>query len=137
MVKWNRSMCSWVVIFVGLLSFISLSTVTVEVAGAKEIKVFEGQKVQVPDSVPDYSLWKANFPRLFPEGLIAVIYDNPATPEIKDDLTEMYDLENRLLSIGWYDKLGTYKMILDSGLLTQEKNPNGVFKAVQDVDDTI
>ena len=137
MVKCNRSMFSWVVIFVGLLSLISLSTVAVEVAGAKEIKVFEGQKVQVPDSVPDYSSWKANFPRLFPEGLIAVIYDNPATPEIKDDLTEMYDLENRLLSIGWYDKLGTYKMILDSGLLTQEKNPNGVFKAVQDVDDTI
>ena len=137
MMKFNRSRSSLFVIFMGLLSLIFLSTGTVGVVGAKEIKVFEGQKVQVPDSVPDYSTWKANFPRLFPEGLIAVIYDNPDTPEIKDDLTEMYDLENRLLSIGWYDKLGTYKMILDSGLLTQEKSPNGVFRAVQDVDDTI
>ncbi|MDY7030708.1 MAG: hypothetical protein SVY10_02225 [Thermodesulfobacteriota bacterium] len=137
MLKKDRNLFSWFVVIAGLLSLMPLSALTVEIADAKELVVFEGQKVQVPEDVPDYSSWKANFPRLFPEGLIAVIYDNPATPDIKDDLTEMYDLENRLLSIGWYDEMGAYKMVLDSGLLTEEKSLNGVFTMIQDVDDTI
>lgn len=137
MLKRFRNSICWFVVIGGLFTLVFGSTFMAEVAEAKELIVFEGQRVQVPDDVPDYSSWKANFPRLFPEGLIAVIYDNPATPDIKDDLTEMYDLDNRLLSIGWYDEMGAYKMILDSGLLTEAKNPNGVFKMIQDVDDTI
>ena len=133
----KRSSISCFIVFVSLFTFIAVLGLSVEVVPAKEIVVFEGQKVQVPEDVPDYTSWKAGFPKLFPEGLIAVIYDNPDTPDNKEDLTEMYDLDNRLLSIGWYDNFGTYRIILDSGLLTKEKSPIGVLKTVQDVNESI
>ena len=121
----------------GLLILMLVIQSTVGAVIAKEIEVFEGQKVQIPDNVPDYSSWQAEFPRLFPEGLIAVVYDNPATPDIKDDLTEMYNLDNRLLSIDWYDQYGIYKMIMDSGLLSQDKNLTGIFRSIHDTKNTI
>ena len=121
----------------GLLVLMLVIQSTVGAVIAKEIEVFKGQKVQIPDDVPDYSSWQAEFPRLFPEGLVAVVYDNPATPDIKDDLTEMYDLDNRLLSIGWYDQYGIYKMIMDSGLLSQDKNLTGIFRSIHDTKNTI
>ena len=121
----------------GLLILMLVIQSTVGAVIAKEIEVFEGQKVQIPEDVPDYSSWQAEFPRLFPEGLIAVVYDNPDTPDIKDDLTEMYDLDNRLLSIGWYDQYGIYKMIMDSGLLSQDKNLTGIFRSIHDTKNTI
>ncbi|MDY7033315.1 MAG: hypothetical protein SVY10_15590 [Thermodesulfobacteriota bacterium] len=137
MLERRQNLYSCISTTMGLFVLMFLLVSAVGITNAREIEVFEGQKVQVPDIVPDYSSWQAAFPRLFPEGLIAVVYDNPATPDIKEDLTEMYDLDNRLLSIGWYDKFGVYQMILDSGLLTKEKNLTGIFRMIQDVNNTI
>jgi hypothetical protein len=55
-----------------------------------------------------------------------LVYDDPTTKR-PEDYFELYDSTGDLVAIGWFDRFGIRRMILDRGLLDGTDDLEGVF----------
>lgn len=62
-----------------------------------------------------------------------IAYDDPTT-ERPEDYFELYDSEDNLLAIGWYDRFGIRRIAVDEGLFDDAHQPQGVFVTLLDGD---
>jgi hypothetical protein len=54
------------------------------------------------------------------------------TTERQVDYWELYDKEDNLLAVGWFDKFGIQRTAVDRGIVEQGEKLEGVFVVVLD-----
>jgi hypothetical protein len=62
-----------------------------------------------------------------------IVYDNPTTKR-PADYFELYDSDDDLLAVGWFDRFGIQRMAVDRGLLERGDELEGVFVSLLDGD---
>jgi len=60
-------------------------------------------------------------------------YDDPTTERL-EDYFELYNSDDNLLAIGWYDRFGIRRIAVDEGLFDDAHQPQGVFVTLLDGD---
>ena len=65
--------------------------------------------------------------------LAAYAYDD-VTTERPVDYWELYDQQDNLLAVSWFDKFGIQRTAIDRGIVEQEDKLEGVFVVVLDGD---
>jgi hypothetical protein len=63
--------------------------------------------------------------------LAAYVYDD-VTTERPADYWELYDKEDNLLAVSWFDKFGIQRTAVDRGIVEEEDKLEGVFVVVLD-----
>jgi hypothetical protein len=65
--------------------------------------------------------------------LTAYVYDD-VTTDRPADYWKLYDKEDNLLAVGWFDKFGIQRTAIDRGIVEQEDKLEGIFVVVLDGD---
>ena len=65
-------------------------------------------------------------------GTLAAYVYNDVTTERPVDYWELYDKEDNLLAVGWFDKFGIQRTAVDRGIVEQGEKLEGVFVVVLD-----
>jgi hypothetical protein len=65
-------------------------------------------------------------------GRLATYVYNDVTTERPVDYWELYDKEDDLLAVGWFDKFGIQRTAVDRGIVEQDDKLEGVFVVVLD-----